>query len=99
MRLPDYWPDPDTFDPSRFEDPANRAALHRYAYSPFGGGAHKCIDQHFAGMTVKTILHGMLRRFEWTVPDGYRVPLTWGTGPMPDDDRPIRMGLVQPAFT
>ncbi len=98
MRLPDYWPDPDTFDPSRFENPANRDALHRYAYSPFGGGVHKCIGQYFAGMTVKTILHGMLRRFEWTVPDGYRVPLTWGTGPMPDDDLPITMERVQSAL-
>jgi cytochrome P450 len=99
MRLPDYWPDPDTFDPSRFENPANRDAVHRYAFSPFGGGVHKCIGQYFAGMTVKTILHGLLRRFEWTVPDGYRVPLTWGTGPMPDDKMPITMERVQPAFT
>mgnify|MGYP000609008925 CR=1 FL=1 len=41
----------------------------------------------------------VLSRFEWTVPDGYRVPLTWGTGPMPDDDLPITMTRVQPSFT
>lgn len=99
MRLPDYWPDPDTFDPSRFEDPANRDAVHRYAFSPFGGGVHKCIGQYFAGMTVKTILHGMLRRFSWTVPAGYRVPLTWGTGPTPADDLPIALERVQQSFT
>jgi hypothetical protein len=31
--------------------------------------------------------------------DGYRVPLAWGTRPMPDDDLPITMERVQPAFT
>ena len=89
MRLPDWWPDPDTFDPGRFSEPANRDALHRYAFAPFGGGVHKCIGQHFAGMTVKTIVHRMLRRFEWTVDPAYTVPLTWGTGPMPADNLPI----------
>lgn len=94
MRLPDYWPDPDTFDPSRFENAANRDAVNRHAFSPFGGGVHKCIGQYFAGMTVKTILHGMLRRFEWTVPSGYRVPMTWGTGPTPADDLPLTMARI-----
>ncbi|KKW66177.1 cytochrome P450 [Mycolicibacterium elephantis] len=89
MRLPDWWPDPDTFDPARFTDAGNRAAVNRYAFAPFGGGAHKCIGQQFADMTVKTVMHKMLRRFTWGVPESYRVPLTWGTGPTPADDLPI----------
>ncbi|MGV0872544.1 cytochrome P450 [Mycolicibacterium sp. XJ879] len=94
MRLADWWPDPDTFDPSRFTDAANRAAVHRYAFAPFGGGAHKCIGQQFADMTVKTVMHKLVRRFRWSVPDGYRVPLTWGTGPMPADDLPIELEML-----
>nr|WP_234794163.1 cytochrome P450 [Mycolicibacterium flavescens] len=91
MRLSDWWPDPDTFDPTRFTDAVNRAAVSRYAFAPFGGGAHKCIGQQFADMTVKTVMHHMLRRFRWEVPAGYQVPLTWGTGPTPADDLPIRL--------
>ncbi|BBZ64011.1 cytochrome P450 [Mycolicibacterium monacense] len=92
MRLADWWPDPDTFDPARFIDqPGARAAVSRYAFAPFGGGAHKCIGQQFADMTVKTTMHQMLRRFEWSVADGYRIPLTWGTGPTPADDLPITL--------
>ncbi len=91
MRLPDWWPAPDTFDPSRFSDTANRAAVNRYAFAPFGGGAHKCIGQQFADMTVKTVMHKLLRRFQWSLPDGYRVPLTWGTGPTPADFLPIEL--------
>lgn len=89
MRLADWWPAPDTFDPSRFDDAANRAAVNRYAFAPFGGGAHKCIGQQFADMTVKTVMHKLLRRFTWRVPDGYRLSLTWGTGPTPADELPI----------
>ncbi|VEG39457.1 cytochrome P450 [Mycolicibacterium flavescens] len=91
MRLADWWPAPDTFDPSRFTDATNRAAVNRYAFAPFGGGAHKCIGQQFADMTVKTVMHKLLRRFRWSVPDGYRVPLTWGTGPTPADSLPIEL--------
>ncbi|MCT7661355.1 cytochrome P450 [Mycobacterium deserti] len=89
MRLADWWPDPDTFDPSRFDNGANRAAVSRYAFAPFGGGAHKCIGQQFADMTVKSVMHQLLRSFRWATPPGYRVPLTWGTGPTPADSLPM----------
>jgi cytochrome P450 len=36
-------------------------------------------------MTVKTVMHSLLRTFRWSNPPGYRVPLTWGTGPTPAD--------------
>ena len=92
MRLSDWWPDPDRFNPERFvNNSATRAAVSRYAFAPFGGGAHKCIGQQFADMTVKTTMHQMLRRFEWSVPDGYRPQLTWGTGPVPADDLPVTL--------
>ncbi|MCZ8377722.1 cytochrome P450 [Mycobacterium sp. CPCC 205372] len=94
MRLPDWWPDPDTFDPDRFTTAAQHESISRYAFAPFGGGAHKCIGQHFADMTVKTVMHQMLRRFEWRTPAEYRVPLTWGTGPTPADTLPVHLERI-----
>ncbi|MCX5043141.1 cytochrome P450 [Aldersonia sp. NBC_00410] len=92
MRLADWWPDPDTFDPARFIDSSeSHAAVSRYVFAPFGGGAHKCIGQQFADMTVKTTMHQLLRRFEWSVADDYRLPLTWGTGPTPADNLPLEL--------
>ena len=92
MRLADWWPDPDTFDPARFADNAeSRAAVSRYAFAPFGGGAHKCIGQQFADMTVKATMHQLLRRFDWQVPHDYRLHLTWGTGPTPADSLPLEI--------
>jgi cytochrome P450 len=39
---------------------------------PFGGGVHKCIGLYFAQMEIKTILHHLLRNFDWSVPEDYR---------------------------
>ncbi|WP_370331850.1 cytochrome P450 [Mycolicibacterium hippocampi] len=91
MRLSDWWPDPDRFDPGRFLDGADAALVHRYAFAPFGGGVHKCIGQQFADMNVKVIMHQLLRHFDWSVPGGYRPRLTWGTGPTPADGLPITL--------
>ena len=55
--------DPMKFDPDRFTEPRNEHKRHRYAYSPFGGGAHKCIGMTFGQLEVKTILHRLLRRY------------------------------------
>ncbi|MFI5541713.1 cytochrome P450 [Nocardia sp. NPDC051900] len=95
MRLAQWWPRPDQFDPERFAEHRREDRVHRYAWSPFGGGAHKCIGMHFGGMTVKSIMHRMLLRYEWGVPADYQVPLTWGTGPTPADGLPINVRARQ----
>ncbi|MGE2729816.1 cytochrome P450 [Mycolicibacterium vaccae] len=94
MRLADWWPNPDQFDPGRFTGGADASAIHRYAFAPFGGGVHKCIGQQFADMSVKTIMHRLLRQFEWRVPAGYRPRMVWGTGPTPADGLPIELRAI-----
>lgn len=91
MRLAEWWPDPDRFDPGRFLGGADAAPVHRYAFAPFGGGVHKCIGQQFADMSVKLIMLQLLRHFDWRVRSGYRPRLTWGTGPTPADGLPITL--------
>ena len=51
-RHPDAFPDPERFDPDRFAD--GRPA--RWAYLPFGDGAHKCIGEHLARLEAVRIL-------------------------------------------
>jgi cytochrome P450 len=68
----EYWPDPERFDPERFAPDRREDKIHKYAWAPFGGGAHKCIGMYFAGMEIKAILHHMLLDFEWSVDPGYQ---------------------------
>jgi cytochrome P450 len=47
---------------------------------PFGGGVHKCIGLYFAQMEIKTILHHLLRNFEWSLRPGDRRRRCGGAG-------------------
>ncbi|WP_445186533.1 cytochrome P450 [Pseudonocardia sp. Cha107L01] len=91
QRLAEVWPNPDEFDPGRFAEDRREDKVHRYAWAPFGGGAHKCIGLHFGGMEVKAIMYQLLLRFRWSVPAGYEPPIGYGTGPMPIDGLPVRL--------
>ncbi|MCP9620582.1 cytochrome P450 [Nocardia otitidiscaviarum] len=91
MRQREFWRDPDAFEPERFDADHREDSAHRFAWAPFGGGAHKCIGLYFGGMTVKAVLHRMLLAYRWSVPPGYRVPLIAGTGPLPADGLPMRL--------
>ena len=48
-RDPVQWPDPERFDPERF-NMEQSAGRHRMAYIPFGAGGRMCIGHHFATM-------------------------------------------------
>jgi len=76
----DYWDDPSTFDPMRFT-PDKVKARHKYAWVPFGGGAHMCIGLHFAYMQIKVLLAQLLQRYRIEVAEGYSPD--WQPWPIP----------------
>ena len=57
------WDDPDAFRPERFAD---RKAIDRYAYLPFGDGPRICIGASFALQEAVIILATLLSRFKFT---------------------------------
>lgn len=61
-RLPEVFPDPETFRPERFERD-RKAALPKGAYVPFGGGSRICIGKRFGQMEVKAVATVLLQRF------------------------------------
>ena len=69
--MPEYWSHPKIFDPDRFSPERAEHKQHPFQFIAFGGGAHKCIGMHFAGMIVKTFLHQMLLNYEWQTLPGY----------------------------
>ena len=62
-----------------------------HSWVPFGGGPHLCIGLRFAEVQVKAIMHQMLRRWRWSVPDGYRMPVQQAPISKPLDGLPIEM--------
>jgi cytochrome P450 len=61
--LPEIWDNPRSFDPGRFS--AERSlGRHRYAFVPFGGGAHGCLGANFAYLQVRALLRAVLEDHE-----------------------------------
>lgn len=56
------WDDPDSFRPERFAD---RKAIQRYAYLPFGDGPRICIGASFALTEAVIILATLLERYRF----------------------------------
>ena len=85
----DYWDEPEKFDPMRFT-PEKVKARHKYAWVPFGGGAHMCLGLHFAYMQVKILMAQLLPR--------YRVELVggdpeWQAWPIPKPKDGLKIAL------
>jgi cytochrome P450 len=59
-RSPDWWDDPEQFDPDRWLDGDDRP---RFAYFPFGGGPRHCIGKHLAMLEAQVILATVAREF------------------------------------
>ena len=73
-RLPDVYPEPDSFRPERFTDEA-KAALPRGAYIPFGGGSRTCIGMRFGQLEIRTIATLILSRFSLSLPDDFTLTI------------------------
>ena len=63
-RRPDLFPNPEAFDPSRFEGDAEKS-WPRCAYMPFGAGPRICIGNHFALMEGHVVLASLLKRLRF----------------------------------
>jgi pentalenene oxygenase len=61
-RRPDFYPQPDRFDPGRWLAPA-QAAAHRASFLPFGAGATRCIGEDFGVAEATLILASVAARW------------------------------------
>jgi cytochrome P450 len=88
-RMAEHWPEPERFDPMRFTPDAVRER-HRFAWVPFGGGAHMCIGLHFATMQIRILTAHLLQRYRIEIAPG--VGRDWQVFPIPRprDGLPVR---------
>jgi cytochrome P450 len=91
-RNPSYFPDPERFDPERFNRAARTDGPERpkHAYVPFGGGARTCIGNAFALMEMQVILPILVRAFDLDPPSEFALELDPAVTLRPAQGLPVR---------
>nr|XP_043608872.1 taxadiene 5-alpha hydroxylase-like [Erigeron canadensis] len=80
-----YFPDPMSFNPSRFADP-----VQSYSYIPFGGGPRLCAGYQLAKLNILVLVHYVVTRYNWSLvyPDE---PILMDPLPFPSKGMPIKI--------
>jgi cytochrome P450 len=71
-RNPEFWLDPERFDPERFAGEAVKARP-TYAYIPFGAGPRFCVGNNLGMMEAVFVIATVVRQLRLTTKPGYRV--------------------------
>jgi cytochrome P450 len=70
-RHPEFWADPERFNPDHFE-PAVFSKQHKFAFQPFSEGPRKCVGEHFAMVESTLVLTRLFQRFDLDAAPGFR---------------------------
>ncbi|KAI9081890.1 hypothetical protein K1719_036152 [Acacia pycnantha] len=81
----DFFPQPDKFDPSRFEVPPRPNT-----YMPFGNGVHSCPGSELAKLEILVLLHHLTISYRWQVV-GNEDGIQYGPFPVPKHGLPVRI--------
>lgn len=97
MMTPEIFPEPNRFDPDRYTADRAEDRRHKFAWSPFGGGAHKCIGLHFSTIQVTAFMVQFLQRYSVEMdvadlPKWRDIPT-----PIPTNGLPVTLGQRQAA--
>lgn len=61
--IPEYFEQPEKFEPERFLPPRNEGKMYRYI--PFGGGVHACLGAQMAITITKIFATRLIDLFDW----------------------------------
>ncbi|KAH7405117.1 hypothetical protein KP509_15G057200 [Ceratopteris richardii] len=82
---PDYFPDPQKFDPSRFE-----ATPKANTFLPFGNGVHSCPGSELAKLEMLVFIHHLITKFRWEL-DESKTGVQYSPFQIPQEGLPIRV--------
>lgn len=81
---PEFFKDPQVFDPSRFE-----VAPKPNTFMPFGNGVHACPGNELAKMEMLVFVHHLLTKFRWEVVES-KAGIQYRPFPIPFNGLPAR---------
>ena len=72
-RSPEFWPDPEKFDPERFST-ENKEKGSTFAYLPFGLGPRSCIGMRLVLLLVKMTIVTLLQKYTLEPSEKLQIP-------------------------
>ncbi|XP_078604850.1 cytochrome P450 2U1-like isoform X1 [Branchiostoma floridae x Branchiostoma japonicum] len=75
---PEYWPDPEKFDPRRFLDSDGKLVTRPGSFMPFSTGRRVCLGEQLAKMELFLLFSSLLKHFTFKLPEGAAAPSTDG---------------------
>jgi cytochrome P450 len=87
--MSEWWSDPFRWDPDRFSPGRAEHERHSHSFAPFGGGPHMCLGLRFAEAQVKLVMHHLVSRYRFSVPEGYTMPVQQAPISKPRDGLPV----------
>ncbi|KAJ0984528.1 hypothetical protein J5N97_002884 [Dioscorea zingiberensis] len=82
---PDFFSEPDKFDPSRFMN-----APKPNTFLPFGSGVHACPGNELAKLEILILVHHLVTKYRFEVV-GYQTEIEYGPFPVPRHGLPARL--------
>jgi cytochrome P450 len=84
---PDFWPQPERFDPERFLIPENR----QFSFIPFGKGERICIGSHFALLESQLLLSMIVQHCDLQLLNNDEVEVEMAVTLRPKGGIPVRI--------
>jgi cytochrome P450 len=80
----------------RFSPTRQEHKQHPFLWTPFGGGAHKCIGLHFADMLFKCVLFQVVKNFtvDFTHAGQSQDKVQYLPFPKPKNDLPVILAKI-----
>ncbi|KAJ4836331.1 hypothetical protein Tsubulata_007290, partial [Turnera subulata] len=84
---PEFFSDPQNFDPSRFEVPPKPNT-----FMPFGNGVHSCPGNEIAKLEMLILIHHLVTKYRWEVV-GSTQGIQYAPFPVPQQGLPARIWI------
>ncbi|PWA95646.1 cytochrome P450 [Artemisia annua] len=81
------FPDPEKFDPSRFQ-----VAPKANTFMPFGSGIHSCPGNELAKLEMLVLIHHLTTKYRWSL-DGPQHGIQYAPFALPQNGLPIKLSL------